>query len=332
MRMNRLPVPAASLGRWQPGQLAITGEQMVLAGEDGQIQVVDWRSPSPPIASWQTDLRPTAIALSPSGTHLLLGDDRGPSFVVGADTGAVVVDLGHRTRAGLLRSDDGDIVVWSRDSDYRVAVTALDGPTALMDLPDAPTMIASVSPLMTDRLAFLAVLAPPGETTYSLGRLSLPDLVADGRDALRDTIAGRPAPRLHDRAYRLAVGPAGPDHAVIFRDPEDDLEEPEDIEDIDDPREREVWGFRGIVIRRVDDGTLVEHIDHDIPGDRPSTPIFATGDVVVIGGVDYVEVVARGGSDEVLRIPCVAHAFDPVHRHVLVAHDPGTFEVIEFPA
>jgi hypothetical protein len=96
---------------------------------------------------------------------------------------------------------------------------------------------------------------------------------------------------LQDYTYRLCAGPAGGDRFVAFRDPKDD--EDEALEE-EGPAYRDVWGFHGLYVRRVD-GTLVERIPWNDPIESFAS-LAASPSRIVAACDDGIHLLDHGGA------------------------------------
>jgi hypothetical protein len=161
-----------------------------------------------------------------------------------------------------------------------------------------------------------------GEGRDSLLVFSLDAIARDSEEAARVTATRKP---FDDYAYRLAAGPCGPEHVVVFRDPGDD-EEPD--EDDDDPPDRDVFGYRGLYVRSLRDGSLVERVPYDGPlvtGD----PLLGTDRLVAVGSRERLDLVPRGGAAETAeQVAAAAVAFDPAENLVAYVDSDGGLRLL----
>jgi hypothetical protein len=160
-----------------------------------------------------------------------------------------------------------------------------------------------------------------GEGRDSLLVLSLDAIARDPAEAARVTVTRKP---FDDYAYRLAAGPCGPEHVVVFRDPGDD-EDPD--EDDDDPQDRDVFGHRGLYVRRLRDGSLVERIPHDGPlvtGD----PLLGTERLVAVASRERLDLVPRGDAGSAEQVAAAVIAFDPAENLVAYVDPDGRLTLI----
>jgi hypothetical protein len=132
-------------------------------------------------------------------------------------------------------------------------------------------------------------------------------------EALRDPMVLYGAlfenPSVREWGYRSAVGPAGPGHAVIFRDPEWEDDDPPD-----DPTE----AFRGLVVWDLDRQQVIQRLDYDGDVEREA-PIGADAHRVALMRRD-------GSIDVVLRED------GSVHRVGGMTLDPFRLEVAQVDA
>jgi hypothetical protein len=112
-----------------------------------------------------------------------------------------------------------------------------------------------------------------------------------------------------DYAYRLEAAPCGRDAFVAFRDPEDD-------ESDDADGRRELYGYRGLYVRRLD-GSAIERLTTDaLPSDHH---VIAGGRTwIAIAGPDDVRLLPRRGpgTERIVRGTCVA--IDGAAERILV--------------
>jgi hypothetical protein len=175
-------------------------------------------------------------------------------------------------------------------------------------------------PLPGGRLALLgSMFGDPQDTIVTVAI----DALVQGGDCVQRAI-GEGLP-VSDRAVDIAVGPCAPDHTVVFRDPEEE----EDSGDDQEPEELgDVFGFRGIYVRDLNTGALVER--HAYAG-RAGTELAADRKWIAIqvaGGIDLM----RRGSGEVkeIREPAV---LDPVSLKIArIQQDANNFDVVPIEA
>jgi len=179
------------------------------------------------------------------------------------------------------------------------------------------------------------VAAADGDSLVAVGRyfsemndsllvFSLARLAADPAAAAETTVNREP---FHDYAWLLVAGPCGPDEVVVFRDP-DDTEEPDDDED-EDEDEDELYGYRGLYVRSLRDGRLVERIAYDGPLGN-ADHVLGTPRIVAVGSRGQVDLVPRRTSAQsAVRIPAAAIALDPAGARVAyVEPSSGTLQVL----
>jgi hypothetical protein len=179
-------------------------------------------------------------------------------------------------------------------------------------------LVRGVVRLPGDRLA---LFGDEGDEPFNqIVTVSVDELLNDFnsiQEALRLT---RP---VRDRAIRLAVGPCTPDSAVVFRDPENE-EVSDDHEDLEDLRD--VGNFRGVYIRGLDEGTLLERIPYRGPA-RSGVRIAATPRLVVLEAVGGIDIIDRG-SGEVREIRQPAMALDVSSMRVAQLGEDGNIQII----
>jgi hypothetical protein len=218
---------------------------------------------------------------------------------------------------------DADVVVVS-PSQYELEAYALQDTTRLFAgdtrQPRAFAFERIVPASDGDTLA--AVGHYFAEMRDSLLILSITRLTSDPDAAGAATVARKP---FHDYADRLAVGPCGPDELVVFRDPGDSEEPEEDEDEVDDS---DLFGYRGLYIRSLSHGGIVERIPYDGPLDS-GDPLFATPRLIAVGSRDGLDLVKRGTrTPDVERIPAVAIALDPVQSRVAYIERSGMLQII----
>ncbi len=183
------------------------------------------------------------------------------------------------------------------------------------------------------------VAAADGDSLVAVGRyfsemndsllvFSLARLAADPAAAAETTVTREP---FHDYAWLLVAGPCGPDEVVVFRDPED-TEEPDDEdedEDDEDEDEDELYGYRGLYVRSLRDGRIVERIAYDGPLGS-ADQLLGTPRVVAVGSREQLDLVPRGASAQsAVRVPAAAIALDPAGARVAyVEPSSGTLQVL----
>jgi len=157
----------------------------------------------------------------------------------------------------------------------------------------------------------------------SLIILSLSKLVDDERAAAREF---KLREGITDYAYRLAVGSCKEDQVVIFRDPEDD----EVLDEDDEPEAMgDVENFRGLYIRSLLSGKLIERIEYDAPI-RTGAPLLATDVGVAVVCPGQLEIIPRNKvRAEIALIPGRAFSLDPVCSQVALITHESNIEIVE---
>ncbi len=79
VRFARVPSPALCV-RWLP-----SGESVAVAGTDGIVQVIDWQTLRVVFKKRIGDGWLTSLAISPTGSHVVVGDERGELHAVSLD-------------------------------------------------------------------------------------------------------------------------------------------------------------------------------------------------------------------------------------------------------
>jgi hypothetical protein len=137
---------------------------------------------------------------------------------------------------------------------------------------------------MLDGDTIMALGHQPSERKDSFYRFSLV-LCRDNPE-----MAGRMDPahtEPSEYAYRVAVGPCGPDALVAFRDARD-REVLEEGEAQDNP----LYGFNGIYVRRLTDCAVVERLAYGGPIET-GAPIMGTQDAIVVARGHELDVIER---------------------------------------
>ena len=131
----------------------------------------------------------------------------------------------------------------------------------------------------------------------------------------------RVAVGIEDRAWYAAAGACGTDQVVCFRDPQGE-------EDDDDD---ELYGFCGLYVRRLSDGTLLERIDYDAPV-RVDSALCGTDDVIAVHVNDRLDIVPRAGARCVRSTaPVAACALDGLRGRVAIVDTDGRLRVASLP-
>jgi hypothetical protein len=247
--------------------------------------------------------------LTPDGRYLLArGDDGRRAQIWDASSGQRVhAVVGVETRRQSLRASLGAIAgephvfVASRARYYELALVALrDGEQHgwLSTSGMIGFIIERVIPLADDWLAVHG--HSDGDQFDTVVTIPAAASLADS-EVLQTALRERPS--VKEWGYRLAIGPAEPGRAVVYRDAEW-----EDDDRPDDPDE----AFRGLAIWDLAAGRVVQRIPYDAPVANLAT-IGAGPASIAIEGSGGVEVVARGDG-AVRRV--AAFAFDPYRLEI----------------
>ena len=79
VRFARVPSPPLAI-RWLP-----SGDHVAVASTDGRVRVIDWQTLRIVLEKQVSDGWLTSLAVSPTGTHAVIGDERGELHVVKLD-------------------------------------------------------------------------------------------------------------------------------------------------------------------------------------------------------------------------------------------------------
>jgi hypothetical protein len=237
---------------------------------------------------------PGAISarLAPSGRRLLVhGSNAELCELISLDDGAVLARFERNDRqtvnASFLVDGAGDdIVLVSRQNMVLEGFRADDAAAVFRIECRRPIAYYFADPVaMLDGDTIMALGHQLSERKDSFYRFSLALCRDDPKTAGRmDPAHTEPS----DYAYRVAVGPCGPDALVAFRDARDRevLEEGETYDNL-------LYGFNGIYVRRLTDCAVVERLAYDAPIET-GAPIMGTQDAIVVARGDEVDVIERG--------------------------------------
>jgi len=224
-----------------------------------------------------------------------------------------LVEIGGETFAGL--SQNG-----------RLRLLRADGTEASTLASDRPLPWATHAfvPLAGERVAMLGNVH--GEPCDMLVVLPARDLLA-GPDAIQRALVAANAARAgsspHDCAISLVVGPGPGDTMVVLRDPEDE----EAADPDDDPDDLpDTWGLRGVYLRDLTTGALVQRASWDLPFHK-LTSITATPRVIAAETSDGVAIRDRatGAVEHVARA-----ALDPLGARLAIP-ERGTWRLRALP-
>ena len=270
----------------------LAGGRAVFIGQEGRIDVVDVergdrvRSLDYPGA--------TSGRLSPGG-HRLLVYGLGALWceLISLDDGAVLARLErdphdrHTVNTSFLVDRSGDdVVLVTRQNTVLEGLRADDAAPVFRIECRRPIVYYFADPVaMLDGDTIMALGRQPSEGKDSFYRFSLA-LCRDDPDA-----AGRIDPthsEPSEYAYRVAVGPCGPDALVAFRDARD-REVLEEGEVHDNP----LYGFNGIYVRRLADCAVLERLAYD-GAIETGARVMGTRDAIVVARGDELDVIERG--------------------------------------
>jgi hypothetical protein len=174
------------------------------------------------------------------------------------------------------------------------------------------------APLPGRRLALVGNIF--GDSSDSVVTVEI-DALLRHTDAVQSALRGQ-AP-IKDRAVQLAVGAAGVDAAVVYRNPEQD----EEADDDDDPADLgDIYGLAGLYLRNIENGSLIKRLPWSGSATSDSN-VAATGDAVAIqvsGGIDLIQL--RTGSAR--HIP--GAILDPIVPLVVRVEPEGVSDPIAF--
>jgi hypothetical protein len=174
---------------------------------------------------------------------------------------------------------------------------------------------------MSDGDTVAAIGYRPGEGKESLVFLSVRRLLTEPEYLQRAVDRSASV----DDAYLLAAGPCGPAAAVVYRDPEDG-EDPEEDE-LDDPNRLDVYGVRGLYVRRLSDMAVIQdvHIGAVVP---TGTALAGTQDHFVAALENGVLVVPRSGAPATL-VPATTAAMDARSGRLVLATAEGELRLLK---
>lgn len=301
------PILRPARAAWARGRLLVV-DAAGLCWLDGRLQV-------------PLDGAPLAIALSPSGDHAAatLGH---PGRVVawridGEITARIPLGAAHLAAGvAFVRCGDEDVIaIASRNA---LALHRVDG-GALATQPLGGLQASSVHRVAGgDAVAILGQeFAESRDTLAVFGTAEIPIAPATIGRRFR-FLEG-----LVDTASLLAIGPAGPDRAVIFRDPRD-TEEPLDDGDARAIVPRE-WTYRGYYVA-TRDGTTVQRIPTDTAL-ASGTPLCASDRAIAAAIDGRIEITPRdGGAPRTLDLRWLGAT--PTGDRILAAAQDGSLQLI----
>jgi hypothetical protein len=284
------------------GPAVLCNRTLVWRGERA-LTVLDGGSARVIAADWDLEHH----ELTPDGRYLLArGDDGRRVGVWDVRSGHRILDVpGDGARRRSLRASVGAI---AGEPHAFVASRARPRALTLVRLRDGEPRgwlstsgmvgfgVERVIPLAGDWLAVHGHGdAEPFDTVVAIPAGAVLDDVEALQAALREH------PSVKEWGYHLAIGPAGPGCAVVYRDAEWSYD--------DDRPENPDEAFRGLAIRDLAAGRVLQRFSYDGPVSNLAT-IGADAAAIAIAGDGYVDVVARDGG-AVRRI--AAFALDP-HR------------------
>jgi hypothetical protein len=326
--LRRLAAPFAAPAQ---ARLAALAADVIVVATDTAVHVYDRGAGAHWRRAWLLDWTLGAVCLSASGRFaMLISAQRNRADVVDLRAGELIVSIGqldarpYSVTAAFSSARGEELLVLSRER-YVLEALALPTRQARFKAKFTSTQafaFDSLHPLL-DGDTLVAIGHGESESKDSLIALSFSMLVDDPTAVAKET--GRQA-RISDYAYRLAAGPAGRDAMVAFRDPEEDEEPDEDSPGLTSDLEN----FRGLYVRRLADSTLIELVACDLPI-RSGMPIYATDQVIAVGGPGRIDLVPRGsaGAAPPVTMDAGVYAFDPLGRRIMIVRHDGMIDLFQ---
>lgn len=319
--------------------IALGGDTLALVAGDGlRFLSLDAAGAAREAGAHRLGWSPAGVSLSPSGAYALLRDATQDRLAVyDRARGANAFEFERTSEKqypvpGALASVGGDEVLLVSPRVHELEAYYLKDSTLAFRVscgyPEAASqfVFTHLRPHGREAGTLFALGYFLAEMMDSLVTFSFDGLAGDPLAAAREL---RERKLINDYANRLAVGPCGDDCAVFFRDP-GDYETPSEDDD-EDEEQGELWNFRGLYVRRVSDGGLVERLEYDAPVVTGS-PIFATGQFYVVGCPDRVELLPRAGVEgEAVSLACRSLSLDPARRRLALLDEAGDVQIIEVP-
>lgn len=340
--IKRSRVALAGVANAPVNHIALGGDALALVAGD-ELRLVSLADAGGPrvVAAHGLGWSPGGVSLSPSGRYALLRDaDQSRLAVHDLARGATSVEFAATSEKpyplpGVLATVGGEEVLLVSPRAHQLEAYYLkDSARAFLapcGYPESPMpfVFTHLHAHGADARTVFALGYFLAEMMDSLATFSFEELAADPTSAAREL---RARARINDHAARIAAGPCGTDCAVFFRDPDDNETPSDDDEDDDEETERgELWNFRGLYVRRISDGGLVERVEYDAPV-VTGAPIFATERFYVVGCHDRVEFVPRAGvAGEAVSLPGRGVSIDPSRRRLAMLDEAGDVQIIEVP-
>lgn len=314
------------------------GRSALLFDED-LLQLLDWPKEGEPsvVYSRRLGLRADSLALSPTQRYVVLRSSDQKRLAVWDSTadraiGEIASAEGKWNPPGALMMAGSTEMLLTSPERMRLAAYRLEDMSPVFDVDFTKPLALTFThlyPNLDHGGMFFVVGYLYSESKNSLYSFSLTDLAADRPPDGQYRMKGQR--EISDYAYRLAAGPCGDDAVVIFRDPdhsestdENDEPEPDDSGPLAD-----VWGFRGLYVRRLNDCQIVERIGIDVPLEN-GADLFATDKHVIIACPEYAAIVPRQGIEgEILRIPAHALSLDANNRSLMLITPEGNLQLFE---
>jgi hypothetical protein len=315
-----------------PRAVALRGQRLVVAGSEGEAAVIDGATDWQPAGRLRLAHGPGPLSLTPSGRFLLArSPDRDRAAVHDLEAGAIVVDAhGAEGAAGsavaALATTGGQELALVSTAPHELRAYSLPEGELLLQADARPFMFAHLVVVGAGDM-IVALGHYPTEGFDSLVTFPLAALLADPLAAAR-IAAERPG--IDDYAYTLAAGPCGRDELLVYRDPEDweEIDPDEDPEDIPSDR-RDVYGYRGLYLRRLADGALAARVPAALTA-TTGTELFATAASIVVGFPDRVEVFSR---EDAQAAPALyrgaARGLDPDAGRIAIARADSAVDLYE---
>jgi hypothetical protein len=279
-------------------------------------------------ATWEEPAEVGTLALAPSGRFLMLRSASGDAIEVrrtdgGASLARLEAEPGRPFAVGTIAgTPDGELLVASIEP-KRLEVRHLDTGEKLHDeLVERPRGFFHrfLVPL-TDGDTVVGIGYYGGEGKDTLAGISLRRLLTE--DGYLAWILNRRPPI--DEAYQLAAGPCGQAGAVFYRDPGDG-EDPED-ECRDDPNRLNVYGVRGLYVRRLSDLSVVGTTPMQPAAVSTGAALTGTEHHFVMAVADGALVVPRSGAPATL-LPATRIAIDTGGGRCVLASEDGELRLL----
>lgn len=318
MEQMNLDISGLRVAKWT--EIALCGDQIGLVSEEGLVHLSRWSRDGKIefLAALESQQGTGNLSISLSRHHLLTTADFGRHLLVwNLARRAVVAEFTAEGKArrvvATLATQRGKDLLLVGHREMLLEGYALDDMSKIIEANYEKPLalyIEDLSALMGDSDTFFILGHLFSEMKDSLYSFSLRALLGETDVATQKRMQGQR--EISDYAYRLAVGPCADNETVIFRDPEEDeLPETESQEPLDD-----VENFRGLYVRRLHDGRLIERIPYDAPI-KTGAQIFGTPSDIIVVCRNKLEIVPRRKiGRRIQSVPGEAFAIDPVYGRV----------------